>query len=500
MHEELTKLVRHGVVYGLGRVLTKGIGFLLIPLYTHYLSPTDFGVMEILNLVTTVAGIVLGLGLGSALMRFYYATEDGRERSRLVSTITLSQVLLGFVCCTLLYLGAGPASALLLGTRDHEVLVKIVAAAFFFTFSSDVGWTLLRAKQRSGLYVVLLQGQLLVNVVLNIWFVAYRGMGVRGVFWGTFFAGLVQWVVVLWITFRDVGFVFDPAVLSRSLRFGSPMIFTWLAAFSLNYSDRFFLQRFANLEQVGIYALAYKFGYVVSLLAVQPFYLIWEAQCYQIAKREDGRAVFSKLFTYYTVALIAVAFLLSLFIRECFEIAVGSRFTSAYAMVPVIGWAYVIQGAGLFFEAGLLIEKKSRTVGAIGFVSMALCFFLNWVLIEPWAAWGACAATVASFVVLAGATAWFSLKAHPIRCDLGPILEVGGLAVAILVAAAYLSPESLVLRLVLKSATAAVVALVALRLAVFRDASFREIVGKLAAGFRDLRRGHAVRSDETPAT
>jgi O-antigen/teichoic acid export membrane protein len=469
LRDELIKLLKHGGVYGMGRMLTRGISFLLIPFYTYFLTTADYGLMEILNLTTAVAMILLALGLPSALMRFYYATEDPREQKEVVGTVLLASLVIGLISAGWMFLQAEWLARLLLGGSEHALLVRLAAVGFFFQFSADPGWVYLRARQRSGLYVFLLQLQLLVTIGVNIYLVAVWKMGAAGVFWGTAIAGAVQWALLVWLTVRDTGLRLSAARLREMLPFGAPLVMTWLAAFALNSSDRFFLQHLTDISTVGLYALAYKFGYIVSLLGVQPFLLIWEAQCYEIARRPDATRIFSRFLVYFSVGLASIAFLLSLFIREVFQIMVGRQFSSAYELVPLIALAYVVQGFSVYFQAGLLIQKKTKTVGAIGLASMVLCLALNYVFISQWGAWGACLAALASFAFLSTATFFYSQRAYPFPCDFGAVGRVVGWGLALYGIGAVLPVESLILRILLKLVLVAVFVFGLLKFGIFRE-------------------------------
>ncbi len=450
MRDELTKLTRHAAVYGLGRVLNKGISFLLIPLYTYYFTTADYGVMEILLAVSSIAGLVVALGLPSSLMRFYYSTEDPREQAEVVGTILTFLLVSGGALSATVFVSAESVSQWLLGTDQHALLVRLMAVQFFFLVSGDTGWVFLRARQRSGLYTALMQVSLLASAGLSVFFVAGRKMGVAGAFWGTAISAALLWVILMWLTVGKVGLRFSFTKLREMLHFGAPLIFTALTTFVMNYSDRFFLQRFSTLSEVGLYAVAYKFGFIVSLLGIQPILLIWEAQAYEIAKRKNAQQIFSRIFTFWSVVLISVSFPLSLFMREAFEIMVNVKFSAAYLMVPAIALAYVFHGISIYFEAGLLIQKKSRTIGAIGLLCIAVCLALNFALIPFWGRWGACLATVLSFATLAVATYYCSQRAYPIPCDLRAVVKVFVLAVLLVAVGWALPIESLVLRLVLK--------------------------------------------------
>jgi O-antigen/teichoic acid export membrane protein len=475
MWDELTKLIRHAAVYGVGRILSKGISLLLVPFYTYYLTPADYGVMEILNLTIMLAGVVVGLGLSSGLMRYYYATEDQQRRHELVSSALFFAILSAGMMTAPAFLFAGSFSHALLGSSRYAMLIRLAAAQFFFSLSSDIGWVYLRAKQRSGLYVTLTQLFLAISMGLTIYLVAARKMELAGVFWGNAVAAAFLWIILMAITIRETGLHFVPAQFKEMIVFGSPMIFTWIAAYVLNYSDRFFLQRFSDLSVVGVYSLAYKFGFMVSMLGVQPFLLIWEAQAYEIAKRDNAKEVFSRVFTYWSFVLISGGFLLSLFIREIFDVLVNQRFGMAYLMVAPIAFAYVIQGIGVYFEAGLLIQKKSKTIAAIGVVCTIICLVMESVLIYFWKSWGACVSTVLCFAVFGVANYIYSQREYPIHCDFKAVSKMASAGLALLAVGWLLPIHSFGWRIVAKLALTILFGLMILKLKTFPEEDVRNL-------------------------
>ncbi|MBZ5531490.1 MAG: oligosaccharide flippase family protein [Acidobacteriia bacterium] len=484
MNEQLAKLFRNAAVYGFGRILGKVISFLLIPFYTHYFSAGEYGVMEILNLTAMIATVLLAPGLSTAVMRFYYDTDDDKEKKLVVSTGMITTLLVGGAAVVVALLFPNAVSQALLGSAKYRTLVQLMAFGFFFTFSADIGWVYLRGKQRSGLYTFLTQGFLLLSVGLNIYFVAGLKLGIAGSFWANLAAAGAVWVVLMFLTLRETGLRISGTKLFKLLKFGAPLFTVWVAAFVLNFSDRFFLQRFHGIDTVGVYAVGYKFAYVLSLMAIQPFQLMWEPQSYEIAKREDAPALFSQVFTLYSVALITVAFLVSISIREVFEVMVGARFTDAYRFVPLLAFAYVVQGMGLFFEAGLLVRKKNVTLSIIGIASTVFCLALNFGLILRWGAWGAVWATFFSFAFLSVASYWFSVAAYPVRCNFKVILQVLGCCAALLAIAYLLPAESFIVRVAVKSVLATIFLFMLTRLRLLPPGLLRSLRADSAAWMR----------------
>jgi len=96
LKNELKTLLRHGATYGLGDMLSRVIGFLMIPVYTHYLSTSDYGINELVGLSAGVIGIVLSLGLAGAIYRFYFDKEV-EDPNIVVSTAFVGVPILSFV-------------------------------------------------------------------------------------------------------------------------------------------------------------------------------------------------------------------------------------------------------------------------------------------------------------------------------------------------------------------------------------------------------------------
>ena len=87
MASRIKSLFRNLVIYGLGDVATSLVSFLLLPLYTRYLAPADYGVIAMLLTIEAVAKIVFRWGVDTAFMRLYFDCRDTASRQRLASTI-----------------------------------------------------------------------------------------------------------------------------------------------------------------------------------------------------------------------------------------------------------------------------------------------------------------------------------------------------------------------------------------------------------------------------
>src|SRR5579864_2023283 len=95
MLEEIKKLLKHTTIYGAGNILGKMVGFFMIPFYTHYLTPADYGTLELLDLSLSLTGLVLTMWMNASVIRHYYEFEDQHNRSQVIGTIGITAAIIG---------------------------------------------------------------------------------------------------------------------------------------------------------------------------------------------------------------------------------------------------------------------------------------------------------------------------------------------------------------------------------------------------------------------
>ncbi len=213
------------------------------------------------------------------------------------------------------------------------------------------------------------------------------------------------------------------------LAFGTPLMFSNLAIFALNFSDRFFLQHLRSLEVVGIYAVGYKFGFMLNYLLVQPFYVMWQSRMYIIHNRTDHREVFGQVFILYTVVLTYAGLALSVFSPEIVHVMAGRQFSASYDVIPVVALAYIFYGIGYYAQLGMFLTDSTKRIGGIGAGAAVLNLLLNYFLVLHYGMLGAAWATLLSFMAIAAASYWFSERVYPLPLRVGRIAMVLALGV-----------------------------------------------------------------------
>jgi O-antigen/teichoic acid export membrane protein len=456
IHREIGTAVRHTFVYGVGSVLGKVVSFLMLPFYTHYLTPSDYGTLEILDLSLSLLGMFLNLGIMAAVLRYYAAANSTSEKKSVVSTALLCVGVTGFVCFLLGLSMIRPVSALLLGPKVPATYLLISFASFILLYVTNVPRTYLIALDASGTIVLIENIALFLLLGLNIYFIAVLKLGLRGILWSSFIVAALQaFSLVPWVI-RQVGIRFSAPHFWQMARFGLPLVFSNLSMFVLNFSDRFFLQHLGSLAMVGIYAVGYKFGFMLNYLFVQSFFMMWQSRMYVLHSHPDHRQIFSRIFVLYSLLLTYMALVLALLSPEIVHLMVNPKFSASQNIIPVVALAYVFYGIGRYLQLGMFLTNKTSQVGIVSAIATVLNLLLNYVLVLHYGMMGAAWATALSFAALAIGSYYRSQRLFPVNLGEARVALAMGLAIGLYLLCLWCNPQSAAIALLIKACILAI--------------------------------------------
>src|SRR5947208_1871025 len=153
MIERLKELLRHSAIYGLGSIVARVLGVLLLPLYTRYLSPSDYGLIETLVALSAVLTALVAQGMKSAFFRFYFDSAEPARRHLVVRTAFWYVMAASTVATALGIVLASQISWLLFGTHGHGGLVIAAFVGLWAALNYEQMTSLFRVEQRSTAYV-----------------------------------------------------------------------------------------------------------------------------------------------------------------------------------------------------------------------------------------------------------------------------------------------------------------------------------------------------------
>ena len=90
----LSRLWRTSSLYLLGNVASRAVGFLAIPFYSRFLTPEEYGLIELIEVSITIVAISFGLqSIGPALTRMFHDQRTDEGERAVISTGVLFTAL-----------------------------------------------------------------------------------------------------------------------------------------------------------------------------------------------------------------------------------------------------------------------------------------------------------------------------------------------------------------------------------------------------------------------
>jgi O-antigen/teichoic acid export membrane protein len=212
------------------------------------------------------------------------------------------------------------------------------------------------------------------------------------------------------------------------VRYSAPLGVAGLGMLFIHYGDRFFLQRYVSLADIGIYSLAYKLGMFVANFH-GPFVNYWSVEMFSIAKRRDGNAIYVRMFTYFALAMGMGGALIAIFSRPLITLLAPPAYSSAARYVPWLVFAYVLRSIGDHLRTPLLTESRTVKNTKVIAISVLICLGGYSFLIPRCGVAGAVAATFAAFTVM---TAYGIYESQRVRHYQFEFARIAKLAAAIL--------------------------------------------------------------------
>jgi O-antigen/teichoic acid export membrane protein len=386
--------------YSLAVIASKLASFVLLPLYTRWLAPSQYGILELVDLVTNLLSTLIAMRMGDALFYFHARAKHKGEQDRIASSLLIGSAVVGIIGACLAGSAAGLFSAAVFNSRQYTNYFHIGLATLAFSVPADICFSYLRALNRARLFVVASVLRLLLAIALNCTLLIVFHLGVAAILWSSLITGAVTFLALSVYCLRDTGIAFEFTIFARQIRYSAPLVISAFSLFFIHYGDRFFLQRYASLADVGIYSLAYKFGMLISYLEFG-FGTYWGAQMHRVVQQPEGRKTIARVSTYITSASVSFAVLIALFIKPALAMLVGPGFQAAGRLVPYILLAYVLRSVAAQFRSVFFLHNQTSGDAKVTVVAVVTCGIGYVVLIPRWKAAGAVGATCAAFFVMA---------------------------------------------------------------------------------------------------
>lgn len=424
MLKDIKSISKDSLIYGLGNVATKIVGFLLIPIYTNpkFLSVSDFGVLNILDISSQVLIALFGLTLYQGFMRWYWDIDNTTERKKLfftvMSTVSIFSILLGIS----LFFQSSWISSLLFDNINYSRVISLVIINSVLMSIQVLPNSSMRIQGKSKLYTGISVMKFTVNLILTVYFVVGLNRGLEGIFEAQIVGSLFYFLFAGKHIFQNSIIGIKLKMLKEILIYSYPLVFASMSGILLTTIDRYSLNYLATLPDVAIYSLGFKIGGSVKVFIVSSVQLALTPMLLKRINDPNNKRLYSKVLTYFSFGLMWVIVAISIFSHEIIIlIAKSPEYIEATLIVPIIAMISFFGMAKDSVIMGLQVNKRTKIIGTLIVFAGIANLILNILLIPIWGIYGAAWASLFAQILLFFATYYFAQKSYPINYELGKV-------------------------------------------------------------------------------
>jgi O-antigen/teichoic acid export membrane protein len=392
-------VVGGSAIYMLGNALARGLNFLLLPIFTRYLNPAEYGMVSVAEIVAVIVGILCGLGLNGAISRLYFEHRETVTRRNYVSTMLRFALLANAAILVLSFL-VGPA-LLRRWVPPAElpfypyVAIAMVTAAATQAFSYRL--LLYQVDGRASRYAGLVLASLAVTAVCTLILVVGLGRGAAGLLGGKLIAGVASAAVGVLLLRNWLGGQWSWDYVRESLHLALPLLPHDFMAAGLIAADRLILARYRTVSEVGVYSVAYTLGIVMALVT-NSLLQAWGPAFFNLATSgTNGRTVIGRMTGTLAVGLAAVSVCGALIARPFVGLFLDGRYAAAATVVPWIIGGYLLHGYYGLFHLAAVQARRTQLVLLASASAFVLNLALNFWWVPRIGMYGAAYATLMAY-------------------------------------------------------------------------------------------------------
>jgi len=434
-------LFKNTAIYGMGSIVQKLFSFLLVFLYTHYLTTTDIGVINTLQVFSAIYILFLSFGLERSLYRLYHDYKTTEEKKIFLGTINISILLIGSVIVGLTFLLKNQISLLFKGDIPFYPFIILAISDSFFNVLTIVPKLIFQIRGEAVKYLSITLGQAIVSLIciLTILF-----LGKRTVYWvmlGNIIGYIIFLPIYIKVAINNMSFVLNVKILKNTLKYSLPIVPSLLSSWVINMSDRVFIEIYYGMPSVGLYSVVYKIGQVVQLFSVA-LLMAYNPMFFQMANSPNlDRGKLNKLHNQNILVLAVLCFSVALISNDVIAIFLPPTYLTVAHIVPaIVGGYFFIALTGLqnlsFYQ-----DKNTLALMLVSIISAGINILFNFILIRPYGIDGAAIATVLTQAIFFIITYILSLRFFALPINLKVVLSfMAGAAIMLVVFYNYVKP------------------------------------------------------------
>jgi O-antigen/teichoic acid export membrane protein len=394
------QVARHSLIYVVGSTISVIGGMLMVPVYTHTLSTSDYGLLDTILRFVTMCMSVAFLGMRQAYQRLYFDMRAAAHSRTLTSTVVMANFAVTILILFPLVVIASLAGRFF-GVNQLTIL-RSAALALWIAFEATymLGLSHLQVRMRSRQFVIAQASRLLLLISLNITLLRVFHFGLDGALIGNLLASVLSGLFTAIVLLRWAGLQISTEYFKEVVTFGLPYIPAVVFSYVIGNADRLALIHFGAVASLGLLALAAKIGEMALMVFSGPVDNVWSPYALSVFTDADGPKKIGAMYTKFVAMYVFMALGVSLAAPIAVSLLAQSEYAFAARLVPIIALAWLFNVLTTLSDIGILIAKrtwmKPLATGLVSVIAVAL----QYVLTPQFGVIGAAVATALTHMVL----------------------------------------------------------------------------------------------------
>lgn len=386
----VNKIVKNSTLYTISAFIQKGSGFLLLPVYTAYLSPADYGSLNLIASITGFLSILLLVSLNGAANRYHFKYQTAKGRSAVWGTILLMVFFNSLFWGLIIILFHGILiDPLAEGVPFYPLLLLAVLGTMLSPmYLLYQQW--LQCMQDGVKYAINLFWNFVLQTILNLVLLIIFHQEVFGIILSTFIVSFLFFLYSMIKFLPHVSLSFDEKIAKSAIRYSLPLIPHSISGYLSVMLDRILLNRMVGMQQVGLYSIANQFGSILNIVtsSINQAFTPWLYEKMEQQYNEDNFQSIYKFAEMSNVLCCFIAYLITMFSPELIQLMASDSFYSSWQPIIFVSFGYVLNGLYFFFSKSLFLSH-TKYVMIISISTVALNLLFNLILIPRFSYLGA---------------------------------------------------------------------------------------------------------------
>ena len=376
----LKKLASQTAIYGLSSVVGRLLNYLLVPLYTRYFLPAEYGVVTELYAYVAFLVVMLTYGMETAFFRF----SKKEESTKVYSTTLISLLISSVVFVGLIFLNSSAISQWL-GYANHPEYIQFFALIVGMDAVASISFAKLREQDKAMRFAFIRIVNIMVNIGLNLYFIVYQEYGIAYIF----IANLVASAITLLMLFPQMissSWGFDKKLWKKMMIYALPLLIAGLAGMTNETIDRILLKHLLPntdmaASELGLYGAFYKLS-IIMILFIQTFRFAAEPFFFAQEKEGNSRKIYADVMKYFTI-IMAIIFLGVTIFYDVIKGFLGSEYHDerGFLVVSILLLANLFLGIYYNLSIWYKLTEKTKYGAYLSIFGAIITLSLNFTLI-----------------------------------------------------------------------------------------------------------------------